>query len=258
MYGAAQGVWVDAARTRAITADGTGIAVGLLHTGRHYPDDLSETGILYHYPWTGRLGDRDASEVAATKRAGELGLPLFVVTPSSVSANRRDVHLGWIVDWDDEDELFLVTFTDEAVPEESAPSADDFRLFADDVETRRVEAIARPNRQRFKFDVFARYGASCAVCDIGAPEVLDAVHLAEKSVKGSDHPGNGLVLCATHHRAFDRGLFDIDPATREVHVRTGAGDLRLTRSSLSHLKALPHHEALEWRWSRRQKMAASG
>ena len=35
MYGGAQGVWVDAARTRALTTDRTGIAVGLLHTGRH-------------------------------------------------------------------------------------------------------------------------------------------------------------------------------------------------------------------------------
>ena len=140
MYGGAQGVWVDATRTRRVTGDGTGIAVGLLHTGRHYADDLSETGILYHYPRTGWPPGRDAAEVAATKRAGELGLPVFVITPSQRNANRRDVHLGWFVDWDDDDELFLVTFTDEAVTD-TAPAVDDFRLFADDVEMRRVEAI---------------------------------------------------------------------------------------------------------------------
>jgi hypothetical protein len=204
MYGGAQGVWVDAARTRALTADGTGIAVGLLHTGRHYADDLSETGILYHYPRTGRGGRRDAAEVEATKRAGELALPVFVITPSDQSANRRDVHLGWVAEWDDADELFLVTFTDEVPVDRQAPSDGQFRLFANDVETRRVAVLARPNQQRFKFDVIARYGAVCAVCDIAAPEVLDAIHLAEKSQQGSDHAENGLVLCATHHRAFDR------------------------------------------------------
>jgi hypothetical protein len=38
VYGGAQGVWVDAGRTRAI--DRAGVAVGLLHTGRHYADIL--------------------------------------------------------------------------------------------------------------------------------------------------------------------------------------------------------------------------
>jgi putative restriction endonuclease len=258
MYGGAQGVWVDAARTRALTVDDTGIAVGLLHTGRHYADDLSETGILYHYPRTGRAGRRDVAEVEATKRAAELALPVFVITPSQASTNRRDVHLGWVVEWDDEDEIFLVTFTDEAVPESQVVPASEFRLFADDVETRRVEAVARPNQQRFKFDVLARYGARCAVCDIDVPQVLDAIHLAEKAAKGSDHPENGLVLCATHHRAFDRGLFAIDPVTRVIQMQSGVGDLGITRTSIAHLKAYPHTEALKWRWKRRSRIIDPG
>lgn len=252
MYGGAQGIWVDAARTHVLTPDEAGVAVGLLHTGQHYADDLSPTGILYHYPRTSRAGRRDVTEVTATKHAGELGLPVFVITPSSKNANRRDVHLGWIVASDDEDELFLVTFTDDASPQAATPGGSDFELFAGDIQTRRVEATARPNQQRFKFDLLARYGAACAVCDIDAPEVLDAVHLADKAAGGSDHPENGLVLCATHHRAFDRGLFGINPETYELDLRRGAGDLRMTRSSLAHLKALPHSEALEWRWTRRK------
>jgi putative restriction endonuclease len=58
--------------------------------------------------------------------------------------------------------------------------------------------------------------------------VLDAIHLAEKAAKGVDHPENGLVLCATHHRAFDRGLFAIEPATLRIVTRDGVRDLRLT------------------------------
>jgi hypothetical protein len=40
VYGGAQGVWVDTDRTRGINGAG-GITVGLLHTGRHYADELS-------------------------------------------------------------------------------------------------------------------------------------------------------------------------------------------------------------------------
>ena len=97
IYGGAQGIWVDAERTRGIGAGGSPVAVGLLHTGRHYADDLSPTGIVYHYPRTNRGAGRDASEIEATKQAAELVLPVFVVTPSPKSAQSRDVHLGWVV-----------------------------------------------------------------------------------------------------------------------------------------------------------------
>jgi putative restriction endonuclease len=254
MYGGAQGVWVDADRTRLVSEGASGVAVGLLHTGRHYADDLSPTGILYHYPRTNRGVGRDASEVTATKRAAELALPVFVVTPSTKNRNRRDVHMGWVVDWDDADEVFLVTFTDELVP--STPSNGGphshlpFKLLDGDAETRRVEVAARPNQQRFKFDVLARYGAACAVCDIDVRELLDAVHIAEKSKRGTDHAENGLVLCANHHRAYDRGLFCVEPGTLAIRLRQGNRDLQLSRDSLTHLKDHPHSEALTWRWER--------
>jgi putative restriction endonuclease len=60
VYRGAQGIWVDTQRTRGI--DGTGgITVSLLHTGRHYADELSADGVLYHYPRTGRPPGRDRS-----------------------------------------------------------------------------------------------------------------------------------------------------------------------------------------------------
>jgi putative restriction endonuclease len=39
IYGGAQGIWVDKARTAAITDDGSGVTVGVLHTGSSYADD---------------------------------------------------------------------------------------------------------------------------------------------------------------------------------------------------------------------------
>lgn len=54
IYGGAQGIWVDKARTELLTNDGYGVTVGLLHTGEYYPDDLSDSGVVYHYPKTNR------------------------------------------------------------------------------------------------------------------------------------------------------------------------------------------------------------
>src|SRR5215469_8157553 len=48
IYGGAQGIWVDKDRTGQIAGNDGGITVGILHTGRHYPDDLSEDGVIYH------------------------------------------------------------------------------------------------------------------------------------------------------------------------------------------------------------------
>ena len=77
VYGGTQGIWVDKKTTGALTMDGHGVTVSILHTGRHYPDDLSEDGLIYHYPATRRPPARDAAEVQATKNAGTLSLPIL-------------------------------------------------------------------------------------------------------------------------------------------------------------------------------------
>jgi putative restriction endonuclease len=219
IYGGAQGIWVDKTRTQALTPDGEGVTVGLLHTGRAYPDDLSEYGVLYHYPSTQRPPGRDAAEVNSTKAAGRLELPVFVITPGTVST-RRNVQLAWVEDWDDRARLFLISFgsspTGAKVPED-----DEDKPFALTSETlmRRTEVDARQGQQRFKFQVLKRYGPACAVCGIEVLAVLDAAHLCPRGNHGSFDPRNGLVLCALHHRALDGGLFAIHPLTTQIHSK---------------------------------------
>ena len=77
IYGGAQGVWVDKDQTGQLTTDGFGVTVGLLHTGEHYPDDLREFSIVYHYPKTNRPPSRDAGEIEATKAARPLSLSVL-------------------------------------------------------------------------------------------------------------------------------------------------------------------------------------
>ena len=249
IYGGAQGIWVDKARTASLTENGNGVTVGLLHTGVHYDDDMTESGVLYHYPETGRPPARDKAEVDATKACKVHRLPVFVMHKRG---SLRDVFFGWVEDWDDQFAEFLITFG--ANPPLPAPASDDgFELMAKDRSRKTRETAARMNQNRFKFQVLARYEPSCAVCSIAAPEVLEAAHVFEVKHGGTDHPANGLVLCATHHRAFDRKLFAIEPeSTRLIYRHDGPtkDDLRITRDDLRHLRNQPHSEALRARFAK--------
>jgi putative restriction endonuclease len=250
VYGGAQGIWVDTERTRSIDGGG-GITVSLLHTGRHYADELSADGVLYHYPRTGRPPGRDRSEVEATKAAGRFRLPVFVVTPGRTSSS-RSVHKGWIEGWDDDSELFLVTFADD--PPWQPPSEDGESPFVleSKITRSRRSVVDRPNQQRFKFAVLKLYGPVCAVCDLAVTNLLQAAHLRGKAEGGSDDPRNGLVLCALHHLALDRRLFAIEPNSLEVCTLPNGpnlAELRLTRRSVQHLPKKPHQEALSYAWS---------
>ena len=44
IYAGAQGIWVDKTHTASAETGPDGVTVGILHTGRHYPDDLSDDG----------------------------------------------------------------------------------------------------------------------------------------------------------------------------------------------------------------------
>lgn len=172
IYGGASGIWADAARTRGI-GGADSIAVGLLHTGRHYPDDLSDDALLYHYPVTDRPPGRDAAEVRAMKAAGDLRLPVFVVLQEGAL---RTVRKGWVATWDDDEQVALIEFGAAAVrvPSGDTVDAEPFELFEDQ---RRVirRTRGRANQQRFKVQVIQRYGGASAFCrcpDQSAREAL--------------------------------------------------------------------------------------
>jgi len=252
IYGGAQGIWVDRARTSAIDGAPKGVTVAILHTGRHYADELAEDSLVYHYPSTNRPPARDASEVQATQTAKQLEIPVFVILTSRKSRSRRNVRRGWVQGWDDDAKQFLVSFESKAAappPTAEAEDAFPFELEAGP-SSGSVVVDTRPGQPRFKFRTMRYYGPACCVCDLAVPEMLDAAHLKAKRENGS--PRNGLVFCASHHRAFDAGLFGIDPATLAVVWRSHGPemqDLRLTRKSLDHLRRAPHEKALRTRWA---------
>lgn len=249
VYGGGQGIWVDKAITGSVSPDGRGVTVGLLHTGEHR-NYLSADGVIYHYARTSRPLGRDLQEISATKNAGLLRLPVFVVTTAGPGKSLRDVRIGWVEDWDDAGGAFLVMFG--AVEQPMACVAQDpGRLFppaqpACDCLPHSSKRTA--SSTRFRFGVFRRYGYKCAVCNIAVPELLDVVSLKPNRRKADDDPTHGLVLCALHHRAYEAGLFAIDPDTLHVITPSNGPDaaaLNVTRADLRHLPKAAEPQALD-------------
>ena len=255
VYGGAQGIWIDKVRTASPEIGSEGATVAILHTGRHYNDDLSDDGVIYHYPVTSRGAKRDAGEVQATKNAMSYQLPIFVILPGKLSEKNRSLKLGWVCDFDDENQQFLILFGAHHPHYAPAEQVDAPFTLKEEVRRKTASVLARPSQQRFRFNVLAKYGSKCSVCEIRHPQVLKAAHICGKSDKGSDDWRNGLPLCATHHDTFDVHLFSIEPTTMEIRCRpnVAASDLGLHVVRLASLHNMPHVEALAWRWAAAQK-----
>jgi putative restriction endonuclease len=251
IYGGAQGIWVNKEMTGGVSDDGAGVAVGVLHNGSSYADDLSDDGVIYHYPTTNRRGGRDEAESAALRNANRLKLPVFVITRSPVNVARRDVHRGWVTDIDDASAQCLIEFYDEVRPtvlDHSGP--EEFRLEANRAE---IEHLSKRKKRscRFTFEVGKRCGWRCAVCNIELKCLLDAAHIRGVADKGSDDPRNGLILCKNHHAAFDAGLLNFHPETGAVELsdHLSTEKIGITVSVLPE-QLRPHIEALRWRRER--------
>jgi hypothetical protein len=68
----------------------------------------------------------------------------------------------------------------------------------------------------FTKHVVAAYGARCALCELPLGLVSGAHILPVAAPHSTDVIGNGICLCDTHHRAFDKHLLYIDPDTLAV------------------------------------------
>ncbi|UNK47101.1 HNH endonuclease [Arthrobacter sulfonylureivorans] len=246
-YSGQAGIYANMEATRT-AAHPNGIAVTVMHTGKSYSDHLSSDGLMYHYPSTERRG-HDQNEVEAARAAFMTAMPLFVITPEP--GNLRTVHRGYIEDMDDVNKVLLVTFTNgEMPPPPAQEELESFTITDDDGTATYSLRKNRPNQNRFAFQVFKRYGESCAVCNVSSSELVQAAHLISKKNKGTDDPRNGLPLCANHHLAFDKDLWTIDPDHNLHHKTTGPSldDLAINRRSLAHLPRHPHPDVLDTIW----------
>lgn len=256
MYRGGRGIYANQEVTRTATFP-HGVAISFLHTGTSYDDELTETGVVYHFPETRGIG-RDKAEIESCRAAYMASVPVFVITPGANREVRR-VHRGYIEEVDDYLGTLLITFTDGEMPPPPLPDAeedDEFSLVEGGRDAKYSRRRNRPNQMRFAFKVFRRYGPACVACGLEIKGLVQAAHLHAKKLLGSDDPRNGIPLCANHHIAFDKGLWAIDPDTTQFVIRSegpAKDELGLLMEDLTHLKKLPHPDALSAAWKTWQK-----
>lgn len=251
ILGGAQGVWVDKVRTSEIAPEG--IAVGLLHTGKHYDDDVDETGILYHYPTSDRVASRDANEIQAIKNAKLFGIPVFVIRNLG---GAKKVELAWVNDFDDALRICVLTFHG-VLPEQNSFTANqttgsDPILFGARRTTK--SSVERAERDpMFKFNILKRFDGKCLITNIDVTEMLDAAHIIPVASGGTEDPNNGLLLSASVHRALDAGLWAINPISLRIETKSSGPDanrMKLDQVDLSSSSRLLNREALEFRYEK--------
>lgn len=252
LYGGMQGVWVDANRTR--TLESPGVAVAVLHTGRHYADDLDEDLIIYHYPETSRAGLRDANEIDSVRNARDMHLPVLVI--AEVEGGRmRQVRLAWVVADDPRSGTFLMEFAEaEPVPVPFAEPHEEALFHLTGLRERHRVTHDRARRDTaFKFQLLHRYDGRCAITGLGVQDVLDGAHVVDVQHGGTDDVRNGLLLTANLHRAFDASLWALHPETLRVVTRRrgpSLDDLQIGADRLRQGVPPPHRDALDWRYHR--------
>ena len=254
IYRGAAGIWCDKDRTTPISEDEFGIAVSVLHTGKSYPDDVTDDSIVYHYPKTNRPKNTDRSEIEATKNTKRFQVPLFIITHSEANDKLRDVRLGYVIEWNDENETFLIEFSDSGeVTSPPTQSIDDSQpLMTYLTERKMITSNSIQRDTKFRFNVLKRYGQKCAVCSLTIDNLLHAAHIIPKDAKRStDSESNGIILCHNHHDAFDDFLFCIHPKTKKIVYRQSGPsktDLKIEMDYLSPKRNVPHEDALQWRY----------
>ena len=251
IYGGAQGVWVDKVRTSEIAPEG--IAVGLLHTGKHYDDDVDETGILYHYPTTDRVASRDANEIQAIKNAKLFGIPVFVIRNL---AGAKKVELAWLNDFDDDLRICVLTFHG-VLPEQNnfvVNNSSDSEPILFGARRTTKSSVERAERDPlFKFNILKRFEGRCLITNIDVTEMLDAAHIIPVASGGTEDPNNGLLLSASVHRALDAGLWAINPISLMIETKASGPDaqrMKLDQVDLSRSSRLLNREALEFRYEK--------
>ena len=252
VYGGGRGIWRDKSITADLTNDRAGVVVSVLHLGQKYANDLHSDCIVYHYPNNATAG-YDHADIQSIKNCHRLGLPVFVISHGKTKSHRK-LDFGQIVDLSDGQCLILFGEQEDQHKRKLVPNT--FHLNATAREKR------RPSEQRkrdpmFRYWVSKRCGMECGFCGTNIPELLEAAHVKGVKYGGSDHPLNGLMLCANHHKAYDHGLVSIDPKSREIvcSPEVSASMLGVTKPALS-AGIEPADEALNWHFKKWEKALA--
>jgi hypothetical protein len=227
IYRGAQGIWADSDRTAQYGPELAPITVAVLHTGSRFAEDLTATGVNYHYPRTER-GGRDTAGIEATKRVARLGLLVFVITHAA-DDHLRDVRRAVVIGWDDDTSEFELVFGE--LPADATPIRAAIVRSLGSAYRRANELPATAQRDPFEVD----------------PIVVDralAAHAQTQNALADWVAARGLEPMSSFSRSLD---FDLGWVESEVfyvaeikslpHVRE-SGQLRLGLGQVLHYQAL--------------------
>lgn len=190
-----------------------------------------------------RAGGLDLDDNAALVRCMTDRQPVALFKQLSTKHDREHgasylvLGLGLLTSYDAASDVFVVESVDQAslrlfssgmaedVREELlmyTGLANKFQLFAP---TALVTHTSTQEQRKSAFQrvIMQAYNATCAVCEmrfrLGSLVEANAAHIVPKAQQGTDDPRNGLLLCRSHHWAFDAGLFALSDDLR-VKVST--------------------------------------
>lgn len=169
---------------------------------RPHWDDGGGTAFYIRLEWDAAL-DLDMSLPVET---------LARIAPDTHWAPRRG---GVLIDEGDADAVeeewrrHLDSFGFQDVETELVDLPDDFILEVPRA-YRDAQRRVRLHQRRFRALLLSHYPQECWFCGTDIAEILEAAHLVPDSVGGAASIENGRLLCANHHRAFDKNLLKWD------------------------------------------------
>jgi putative restriction endonuclease len=108
----------------------------------------------------------------------------------------------------------------------------------------------RTKQYQFRTELLNIYDGKCCLTGIGSKELLIASHIKPWAID-KDHrtdPRNGLLLNALLDRAFDQGLFTVDPIRYTVRVSNKITD-QMTKATLSFYDSMPIRLPDKMKWN---------
>lgn len=122
----------------------------------------------------------------------------------------------------------------------------------EDIEYKQYRWKYRPCQYKFRNDVIRKFHGKCVLCNITHTMLIEAAHLIPKSANGNDSIENGILFCCLHHKAFDDGLFVINPETFSIEVAEGVTheSINIIHKNLAPLSHMLDKTPLIWRWNR--------
>jgi hypothetical protein len=188
-----------------------------------------------------RKGGLDISDNIALANCMQDKIPVGVIVQVSKKTNKQSgssyqiLGLGIVTDYNPIQDVFeiqsvdwgtLESVTGVITDEEEryqiqlySRLTNEFKPFVKE-ELVRYSVTAPIRESSFRKILMREYDYACAICTLKFKfENLieaQAVHIVPKKESGTDDPRNGIVMCRTHHWAFDNGIFSLTNTGRII------------------------------------------